>query len=904
MSKKFYIFLLLMTLGSYVTNVFAQETWRRVYYNDFGGNNKSDPWAGGELDGVPSNIVYVDALNDRMYGGDYTVVKHYDNNADWYNGGDHTHSNDREQGYFVIINPEGAKSDVTAFSYKLSNLCRGVTFRFSAWVANMMLPNKSGSSMIPHVGVGVYETNEPVTKVSPDAYKVVKVPCAEQSVDSPSLDWQEVVIEFTMNGDNEEAYFIVVMNQPESNGWDFAIDDILIEVKQPEVTIDKGEVYYQDPLKLTASFDNNGFFSNLNNVQYVWEFSTNGNDWKTVKTESYSTNKEFSYTIPSFDRQENNGYYRITIGEKGNMDSEVCSLTKTIQILEEKDKKKVSLCAGETKTMDDGTVISAAQYKTGDVKKSADGKIDYYITVKESKTVVMNDEYLCIDTEYSGLCKDYLGKTFSEEQDIDVEVEFKDEAGCLDSVMTWVIHVTGPSVVSRQGKTICQGQDAYGKTYDKAGEFDITEQDEENSCIEYSYTVKVNPTYDLTEEIYLCQGQSFNGKVYGETGGPFYDAVTYKTKGCNCDSIVGYSIYVTGKTYTDLEPVTICYGESYSFGGDSYSTPGIYNLEDIYTSSSNCDSVVRQKLTILDKLDNQNNPIDTLICYDSKLFGVVYPEPTTTPILVRDPFTYTSSTGCDSIVWYNLTVLKIQLKLEIKSDRNTVCKGEEVEIYIKELKPGNVPFQWFPDLGGLNSSKKNFTPSGDMDCVVKAERVIDENSTCVTTDTIHVFVKESPVLEIEEVNQKENVVTYSVTGGSEPYKISLDKEVIGSDVSGEIHDSPIGSHKLVVTDVNDCSDGGYFEISPVPVTPMEYFTPNNDGENDVWTIENIDVYAKCQVTVYDRFGRIVYRSQGYDNAAGWDGTCNGQALPSTDYWYVINLPESDRQLMGHVTLLR
>lgn len=905
MSKKFYIFSLLMALGAATSNLCAQELWRTVYYNDFGGNNKSDPWAGPEIDGVPSNIYYVDAAEDKMFGGDYTVVKHYDNNSDWYIGGDHTHSSDREQGYFVIINPDGAKSDVTAFSYKLSNLCRGVTFRFSAWVANMMLPNKSGSSMIPYVGVGVYETNEPVKIVSPDAYKIVKVPCAEQAVDSPSLAWQEVVIEFTMHGSNDEAYFIVVMNQPESNGWDFAIDDIRIEVKQPEITIDKGEVYYKDPLTLTASFDNNGFFSDMSNVQYVWEFSANGNDFTEVKRESYTNDKNYSYTIPSFDRQENNGYYRVTIGEKGNMDSEVCSITKTIQILEEKDKMKVSLCAGETKTMDDGTVINAAQYKTGDVKKSADGKIDYYITVKEPKTVVMNDEYLCIDTEYNGLCSDYKGKSFSEEQNIDVEIEYKDEDGCLDSVQTWTIHVTGPSVVTRQGKTICQGQDAYGKTYDKAGEFEITEQDPDNACIEYSYTVKVNPTYDMTQEVYLCQGERFNDKTYGEIGGPFYDAVTYKTKKCNCDSVVGYTIYVTGKTYTDLEDMTICYGESYDFAGQTYSTPGVYTLEDVYTNTaSGCDSIVRQNLTILDKLDNKENPIDTLICYDSKLFGVLYPDPTTTPILVRDPQTYTSSTGCDSIVWYSLTVLKIQLKLEVKSDRNTVCKGEEVEIYIKELKPSNVPYQWFPDLGGSNSSKKNFTPSGDMDCVVKAERVIDATSTCVTTDTIHVYVKESPVLEIEEVDQKANLVTYSVTGGSEPYKISLDKSVIGSDPAGEIKESPIGAHKLVVTDVNECSDAGFYEISPIPVTPMNYFTPNNDGENDTWYIENADVYPKCKVTVYDRLGRVIYQSQGYDNANGWDGTYNGQPLPSTDYWYVINLPESDMQLMGHFTLIR
>lgn len=905
MSKKLYIFLMMMIAGVSTSSLRASDVWDRVYYNDFGGNRTTDNWAGPSLDEIPNHLAYVDAAVDVSYGGDYTVVKHYDNNSTWYNGGDHTFSDDREKGYFVIVNPDASKSQVTAFSTRLTNLCRGVTFRFSAWVANMMKKDASGSNQVPRIGVGVYETANPVTLVSPNAYKEMSVKCAELSDGSQSLGWEELEIEFTMNSDNSEAYFIVVMNAPEAMGWDFAIDDIKIEVKKPEVTINHDDIYYKDPLTLSASFDNNGFFSDMSNVQYTWEFSANGNDFEEVASGTYSKDKNYSYTIPSFDRTKNNGYYRVRIGEKGNMTSEVCSLTKDFEIREEKDKMKVTICKGDSKTMDDGTVINSSQYQTGDVKTSADGKITYYITVKEPKTIKKNDEYLCLEEKYQGLYEPYLGNSYSEEQELPVEIPFTDEDGCLDSIYVWSIIVTEPSTIFRPNKTICQGGEAYGKVYDEAGKFDVTETDPLSSCIDYAYTVTVNPTYDRTESIYLCQGEKFNGKTYGETGGPFYDAVTYQTKGCGCDSIVGYSIYVTGKTYTDLESVTLCYGDSYEFGGKTYSDPGSYVLEDVYTNTSTgCDSIVRQKLTILGKLENKDNPIDTLICYDSKLFGVVYPEPTTTPILVRDPQTFTSSTGCDSIVWYSLTVLKIQLKLEVKSDRNTVCRGEEVEIYIKELKPSNVPYQWFPDLGGTNSSKKNFTPSGDMDCVVKAERVIDATSTCVTTDTIHVYVKESPVLEIESVDQKENLVTYSVTGGTEPYKLLLDKSVIGSDASGEIRESPIGTHKLVVSDINECSDAGYYEIAPVPVTPSEFISPNDDGDNDTWYIENVDVYPNCTVTIYDRLGRVIYKSQGYDNASGWDGTYNGHPLPSTDYWYVINLPESDTQLMGHFTLLR
>ena len=166
-----------------------------------------------------------------------------------------------------------------------------------------------------------------------------------------------------------------------------------------------------------------------------------------------------------------------------------------------------------------------------------------------------------------------------------------------------------------------------------------------------------------------------------------------------------------------------------------------------------------------------------------------------------------------------------------------------------------------------------------------------------------------PLLFIDSVNDKENVVLYSINGGVEPYSIYLDGKDI-DDISGfngstgVLNNTSIGSHTLSVADVNDCKSAGQFSISPVPITPQGFFTPNGDGLNDVWEIDNIDVYPTAKVSIYDREGRVVAEYVGYDNANGWDGTYNGNPLPSTDYWYVINLPAADTQYVGHFTLLR
>ncbi len=87
--------------------------------------------------------------------------------------------------------------------------------------------------------------------------------------------------------------------------------------------------------------------------------------------------------------------------------------------------------------------------------------------------------------------------------------------------------------------------------------------------------------------------------------------------------------------------------------------------------------------------------------------------------------------------------------------------------------------------------------------------------------------------------------------------------------------------------------------------PSEFFTPNGDGENDVWTIKNIEYYPEAMIRIYDRFGKNVYEATEYSFEKAWNGKDkNGRNLPSTDYWYTIDVQTADRVYYGHVTLLR
>ncbi|MBS1523447.1 MAG: gliding motility-associated C-terminal domain-containing protein [Bacteroidetes bacterium] len=89
---------------------------------------------------------------------------------------------------------------------------------------------------------------------------------------------------------------------------------------------------------------------------------------------------------------------------------------------------------------------------------------------------------------------------------------------------------------------------------------------------------------------------------------------------------------------------------------------------------------------------------------------------------------------------------------------------------------------------------------------------------------------------------------------------------------------------------------------PAVVIPNA-FTPNGDGINDFWNIKSIEAYPKCIVSVYSRYGTLVYQSKGYPRS--WDGTSGGTPVPTGTYYYIINLNEGDsKPLTGYIAVIR
>ena len=87
------------------------------------------------------------------------------------------------------------------------------------------------------------------------------------------------------------------------------------------------------------------------------------------------------------------------------------------------------------------------------------------------------------------------------------------------------------------------------------------------------------------------------------------------------------------------------------------------------------------------------------------------------------------------------------------------------------------------------------------------------------------------------------------------------------------------------------------------LTIPEAFSPNKDLINDVWNIGNIDAYPNVEITIYNRWGQSLWKSeQGYPHP--WDGRSNGVLSPIDSYYYIIDLHNGSKPILGSVTIVR
>ena len=177
--------------------------------------------------------------------------------------------------------------------------------------------------------------------------------------------------------------------------------------------------------------------------------------------------------------------------------------------------------------------------------------------------------------------------------------------------------------------------------------------------------------------------------------------------------------------------------------------------------------------------------------------------------------------------------------------------------------------------------------------------VIHSNG-CENTFTFEIIDFEPVTLELTEPGI--NTIQAIAAGGTGNYTYSFNGVDNGDDP--EYYITETDTYSVTVTDENGCTVTQEIFMEFIDIEIPNYFTPDGDGNNDVWRPNNIEPYPNIYIVIFDRYGRELYKFSG--NQDGWDGQYQLTDLPSGDYWYIIKLNgEADtREFVGHFTLYR
>lgn len=166
---------------------------------------------------------------------------------------------------------------------------------------------------------------------------------------------------------------------------------------------------------------------------------------------------------------------------------------------------------------------------------------------------------------------------------------------------------------------------------------------------------------------------------------------------------------------------------------------------------------------------------------------------------------------------------------------------------------------------------------------------------CTSRKTIIVEEHEVPQIDRIDVEGTRAIIYLKK---EQPY---FEYSVDGSNFqdSNIFYDVPGGLQTAYVREKGGC--GGTAKNFVVLVFPA-FFTPNNDSYNDVWEVTGMENYPQAQVTIFDRYGKLL--AQLSLSRMSWDGTFNKVQLPASDYWYALKIDDTHPILRGHFSLKR
>ncbi|TDW48617.1 gliding motility-associated-like protein [Flavobacterium sp. 270] len=389
-------------------------------------------------------------------------------------------------------------------------------------------------------------------------------------------------------------------------------------------------------------------------------------------------------------------------------------------------------------------------------------------------------------------------------------------------------------------------------------------------------TIRIRATYPPTGNANqrFCSGfnPTLNNIVLNGTNLQWYDALT------NGNVLPSTTNLQNGKTYYASQAPNICESERFAV------TVSVQNSPAIPTGDVNPKFCKSEKATLSNIHINEQN----LIWYESA--SAVIPLANNTLVQNNTTYYVAQLSGCESerlavlvtvsdspvpivnntqqfcidenatisninitgnnIKWYDLEVngnvlpetIPLQNKVYYATQTLNNCESERFAVTVK-----------------VQNTQNPIVTSPQIFCIQQKPKISDIK---VSGQNIKWFESQTSNISLSESALLENGVTYYV------------QETINNCESDKI---PV---KITILEATSGNCINLVEELPFP----KFFTPNNDGYNDTWTINFAYLAPNSSIRIFDRYGKFI---KELTLNTAWDGTYIGTDEPSSDYWFVV-----------------
>ncbi len=288
---------------------------------------------------------------------------------------------------------------------------------------------------------------------------------------------------------------------------------------------------------------------------------------------------------------------------------------------------------------------------------------------------------------------------------------------------------------------------------------------------------------------------------------------------------------------------------------------------------------------------------------------VASPSVTTTYVVTVD----SPGSVCPALVGSETISIITPFSVKSVSDSTPCSKGA---IHLSGYPSGSdYSYAWSGPAGFASTSQNPVIDSPSASSQGEYFLVVTDNTTgCKSTDSVSVSLAQDIAEELTNVTQGQIIkLGQSVHLNADSAKYYFWYPNDGTLSNANINDpvaTPVIPTTYFVVGINQygCrdTDSVHIDVLYDQIFIPSAFSPNKDGLNDLFRVGNLGYYTLVQMSVYDRYGEMVYNDISGSNL-GWDGTFKGMAMDmGTFYYYIIIRRPDEKQVTykGDITLIR